>query len=196
LTPVFRNARGFTLIEIITVVIVLAILGMFTFSFIDNATKTYLMGSRQRMLYQEASYIMERVAREVGDAQAVSIDSGTGGLQITKSSHPSNSSVPDSSTSVLFYRNASSQMIRSSAFATNMVIGKNVQIFSPTLSSCSSGVSNCAVTISLRLTDPNIPISDANARSVVLTTTVSPKNISTGTYTSRCFNGDYEDVVQ
>jgi hypothetical protein len=116
-------------------VIVLAILGMFTFSFIDNATKTYLMGSRQRMLYQEASYIMERVAREVGDAQAVSIDSGTGGLQITKSSNPSNSIVTDSSTSVLFYRNASSQNDTKLGVCHEHGDREKCADFSPTLSS-------------------------------------------------------------
>ena len=193
---IVRDLKGFTLIEIITVVIVLAILGSFTFSFIDHAMKIYLTGSRQRVLYQEASYIMERLTREMRDARTVSIDSTTGGLLITKAAHPSNSIVTDSSTSVLFYRNSSREMIRSSTSVANMSIGKNVEVFSPSPSSCSSRVSKCTLTISLPLTDSGIPINDAGARSVVLATTISPKNIQTGTYDSRCFNGDYEDVIR
>lgn len=195
---ILPDQKGFTLIEIITVVVVLAILGVFTFSFIDHATKTYAMGSKQRMIYQEASYIMERIAREVRDAQTVSIDSGTGGLRVVKPSHATNSLVTDSSTNVLFYKNASREMVRNSTSVSNTVIGKNVDTFLPSLSSCSSGTSNCTVTINLQLTDSSIPIDDASARSVVLTTTISPKNIvsSTNPYSGRCFNGDYEDVVQ
>jgi prepilin-type N-terminal cleavage/methylation domain-containing protein len=64
-----ESNMGFTLIEIITVIVVLGILSGFTFSFIDNAVKTYSIGSKQRMLYQEAAVAMEKITRELRSAQ-------------------------------------------------------------------------------------------------------------------------------
>jgi hypothetical protein len=78
-----------------------------------------------------------------------------------------------------------------------MVIGKNVQISRPLYHLFEWRVE-------LRGDDQpafdptqTYQISDANARSVVLTTTVSPKNISRpGPIRADVSMGDYEDVVQ
>jgi len=202
-----ESNKGFTLIEIVTVIVVLGILSVFTFSFIDFAVKTYMIGSKQRMLYQEASYIMERITRELRDAQSVSRDSIGQTLTITKSPHTANPIIMDSSPIVIFYRDAGSRRImrRSTSLSgvifSDFTIGSNVDTLSvPTGSGtwCSPTTPNCTVNMSLTLSDSNIPIDDASARSVTVATTVSPKNIlpSTNPYTSRCFNGDYEDVVQ
>lgn len=199
--------KGFTLIEIVTVVVVLGILSVFTFSFIDNAVKTYMIGSKQRMLYQEASYATERITRELRDAQSVSRDSIGQTLTITKAPHAANPIIMDNSPIVVFYRDAGSKRIMrrsvspSGTVFSDAAIGSNVDAFDvPTGSGllCSSATPNCAVNISLTLSDSSIPINDASARSVTLATTVSPKNIqpSTNQYTGRCFNGDYEDVIQ
>lgn len=183
-----KNNKGFTLIEIITIVVVLAVLGVFTFSFINHATTTYVMGSRQRMLYQEASYIMERITRELRDAQTVSI--GTETLTITKA-HVSGSM--DTYTSITFFKDTNGNMLRRSG-GVDRIMGKNVEQFTPSpLGTCAS--SDCVVAMVLKLTDSSIPIDDASARSVTLTTSVTPKNFNYG-YTGRCFNGDYEDVIQ
>jgi prepilin-type N-terminal cleavage/methylation domain-containing protein len=202
-----ESNKGFTLIEIVTVIVVLGILSVFTFSFIDNAVKTYMIGSKQRMLYQEASYIVERIARELRDAQSVSRDSSGQTLTITKASHASNPLIMDESLNVVFYRDAGSRRImRRSISASGVVfsdttMGNNVDTFDvPTGSGalCSSTTPNCMVNISLTLSDSSIPIDDAIAKSVKMVTAVSPKNIqpSTNQYMGRCFNGDYEDVVQ
>ena len=183
-----KDSKGFTLIEIVTVVVVLGIIGAFTFSFINHAVTTYVTGNKQRMLYQEASYIMERITRELRDAQSVTIDTAT--LTITKA-HVTGSM--DTSTNIVFIRDANNNMLRSSG-GVDRIMGKNVVQFTPSPSgTCAS--SDCSITIVLKLSDPNIPINDETARSVTLTTSVTPKNFNYG-YTGRCFNGDYEDVIQ
>jgi prepilin-type N-terminal cleavage/methylation domain-containing protein len=201
-----ESNKGFTLIEIVTVIVVLGTLSVFTFSFIDNAVKMYAIGSKQRMLYQEVSYAMERITRELRDARSVSRDSIGQTLTITKAPHAANPIIMDSSLIVVFYRDAGSKrIIRRSIDPSGMTfdatIGSNVDAFDVPAGSgllCSSATPNCTVNISLTLSDSSIPINDAQARSVKLATTVSPKNIqpSSNQYMGRCFNGDYEDVVQ
>ena len=63
--------RGFTLIEIIITIVVLAIVSLFTFSFINTSAKTYQMVKTQNGLYFEAAYALERISRELNDATYV-----------------------------------------------------------------------------------------------------------------------------
>src|SRR5512138_1588881 len=72
-----ENDRGFTFIEIVIVVVVLGVLSGFTFGFIKYIVQTYTTGSKQRMLYQEASYTMERITRELRDAKSMCNSVGT-----------------------------------------------------------------------------------------------------------------------
>jgi prepilin-type N-terminal cleavage/methylation domain-containing protein len=184
-----ESNKGFTLIEIVTVIVVLGILSVFTFSFIDNAVKTYMIGSKQRMLYQEASNMMERMTRELRDARSVSLPSA-GRLRLARS-NTSSSAIMDHSSSVDFFKSGTNLIRRSDADRT---IGANVDQFIPSiLGDCST--SACIVSITLTLTDSSIPISDPSARSVTLRSNVTPKNLILG-YSGRSFNGDYYDVVQ
>jgi prepilin-type N-terminal cleavage/methylation domain-containing protein len=64
------NKKGFTLIEIVIVIVVLAIIGGFTMSFLISNSQTYQMMRVQRELYQDGVYIMERISSELRDARA------------------------------------------------------------------------------------------------------------------------------
>lgn len=190
-----RGVQGFTLIEIVAVVVVLSILGLFTFSFVEYAIKTYSIGSKERMIYQEASQALERITRELRDAEVVEVQAGGSELRIRTKSHPT---PMDHTISDIFFGLVGPNLIRTSN-NVGRVVGTNVSGFTVTLpsglSQCNNSTPNCYLTINVTLYDPNIPLSEVSSKTVNLRTTVSPKNLRAG-YAGRCFNGDYEDVIQ
>jgi len=56
--------RGFTLIELILVIVISSIVSVFTFSFIYHSIQTYRIVRTQSQLHQEGSYALERLTRE------------------------------------------------------------------------------------------------------------------------------------
>jgi prepilin-type N-terminal cleavage/methylation domain-containing protein len=201
-----ESNKGFTLIEIVTVIVVLGILSVFTFSFIDNAVKTYVIGSKQRMLYQEASYILERTTRELRDAQVVYIVNPGTDNSILNLFTKAHGTTMDSATRVNFSRNiVNNDLIRLSTMSSR-IVGSKTTRFRIDYESCTAGpfvICSGAdprgiIQVTLSLTDPDIPVSDAASKTVTLTTKVSPKNYLPGTsqYAGRSFNGDYYDIIQ
>jgi prepilin-type N-terminal cleavage/methylation domain-containing protein len=193
---------GFTLIEIVTVIVVLGILSVFTFSFIDNAVRTYTTVNKQRMLYQEASYIMERATRELRDAQNMCILSGfwctltsqSGSLDDLMFQKVHTTNTLDSNNQLRFYVfNSGSQydIYRYSLNPAirNDILGSKVTRFD--IVRINQGTCNESITIDLTVADGD--------QSVSLGTRISPKNLagsSGNQYSNRCFNGDYEDVIK
>lgn len=184
-----RDCRGFTLIEIITVIIVLSVLGTFTFSFLDQAVKTYTIGTRQRVIYQEASYIMERVTREMRDMAnlaACSENTYNNSFTFTKR-HRTIEGV--NNLAVTYWRDAGTNIMYRDGSASH-IIGRNISMFrvKQGISGGTPSVCNCPFLITLTL--------QSGDESITLDATVTPKNTGMTTYSDRCFNGDYEDIVQ
>lgn len=187
--------KGFTIIELVTVIVVLSILGIFTFSFLDNAIRTYRLVKEQSPLYADGAYIMERITRELSDASQVDV-AGSGTLTFWTAHLPPSSTPP---TKVSFQQNGKN-LIRGD-YRGDYIIARNINIpadatdygFRATKNT-PTGTGQETVTIELKLTSS----SDSSIPPFVLKTTVIPNNYPAGEYgsTGRSFDGNYYETIQ
>jgi prepilin-type N-terminal cleavage/methylation domain-containing protein len=176
--------RGFTLIELILVIVIAGIVGGFTLAFVSESVKTYRIMQAQSVLYQEATYALERITRELRDASTT--PTVNGGLAFRKS----HSTEQDGNLFVRYYLrdgllyrcsdSAEGAVCNSSPTAspTNKPLASNVHRFESQL-----GSTNAITTIHLELQSDEL-----NAR-VSLSTSIIPQNCTN-------FNGDWQDVIR
>jgi prepilin-type N-terminal cleavage/methylation domain-containing protein len=179
-----NKIRGFTLIETLVVIVVFSILGLFTFSFIEFAIKAYLLGSKERMIYQDASYIMERITKELRDMVNPvnwSNDTAYDTLQFSKR----HVTPQDINTNITFRRDANTRVLYRQSGGVSQPLGQNITLFEITRFSTST----CDRSLSIRIT-----LSDGG-QTFSLVSRITPKNLGAADYVNRCFNGDYEDVI-
>jgi len=196
--------KGFTLIELVTVIVVLSILGLFTFSFIDSATRTYMLVRGQSALYADGTYIMERITRELSDA--ISVDPTdvpqyplwSSRLTFTTPVHP-----PPPLTAVRPLTQVTFRLDdndRRVLLRNGIIIGRNINIPVDTddlgfrvTRNPPAGAGQETITVELKLTSST----DTSIPSFVLRTKVTPNNYP-GDYglTGRSFNGHYDETIQ
>jgi len=183
MTRIHSNSGGFTLIELVTVIVVLGILSVFTLSFLDNAVKTYVMAKDQETLYSEGTYIMERVARELNDAQTISAPVSVGIAE-----HTLKFNKPHPSAAEITFTLTGSRTLT----MNGELIGKNIKTFDVTKNAAVAGSAlNQSITVLLELNNLN----DATVPTFSLKTTIIPNNYNSG-YVDRSFNGDYYENIK
>jgi prepilin-type N-terminal cleavage/methylation domain-containing protein len=203
--------NGFTLIELILVIVISSIVSVFTFAFIYNSIQTYRIMRTQRQLHQEGSYALERITRELRDASySLNI---AGGISFLKA----HQTPADTNSFVRYYRSGSSLyrcsdaslglvcLFNPGSSPTNKLVARNMASFTVQYNAngepCdASNLPNCQ--------DDSFSITLGLARegqTLTLATTITPRNYcangassascSTQDYTNRSFNRDYRDVV-
>jgi prepilin-type N-terminal cleavage/methylation domain-containing protein len=208
--------RGFTLIELILVIVISSIVSVFTFAFIYNSIQTYRIMRTQSQLHQEGSYALERISRELRDA-SFSLSSGPD-ISFMKPTRTivQAPKVIDRNPFVRYYRSGASLyrcsdaslglicLFNPGSSPTNKPISANISTFTVlhnTNGECNpSDLPNCqddSFSITLGLT--------RDGQTFTIATTITPKNYcangasvascSTPDYTNRSFNMDYRDVV-
>jgi prepilin-type N-terminal cleavage/methylation domain-containing protein len=63
--------RGFTLIEIIIVIVILSIISAISIKFLVDSLRIYTMTINQKTLFDEGKLALERMVRDIRDAQAM-----------------------------------------------------------------------------------------------------------------------------
>jgi prepilin-type N-terminal cleavage/methylation domain-containing protein len=188
------NEKGFTLIEIVIVIVVLTIIGGFTMSFLISNSRTYQMMRVQRELYQDSVYMMERISRDITDARGTDASCANGFLR-THISRDSALCTQYTLTGKTLFRNG-------------QPIGFNVSSYTQNFSSLPYTI---AVTLERDCSSP-----DNVKCSITFNTSVFPENYCSNnspnlsfagfpsnpcntspalSYDGRSYNGDYEELV-
>jgi len=163
------RSKGFTLIEIIVVIVILAIVSAISIKFLVDSLRVYTMTVNQKTLFDEGKLALERMCRDIRDASSIS---GTTATSITFVR--TNATAQDSAgESITFQLNGSSlQKVKA---GTGYTMANNVTAFA---------VANATNEILLTLT-----LSRTSGENVTLQTKVYPKNLpidTTATYKNFC----------
>lgn len=170
-----KNNKGFTLIEIIIVIIVLGVLSIFGFSFLSTAIHTYSMMEKQKGLFDQAAMAMERISRELRDAEFISEpDSGDSGSTLTFTK--SHGTPQETSTYDITFQWPSTTLQRiGSTTPTAINLADSVSTFTAaretTLDPVSGEVTLEEITITLTL-------QEADAGEITLRSYICPKNLA------------------
>ena len=176
-----EDFKGFTLIEMIISIVVLGILGIFTFAFFGNYMSTYTQMRDRRNMHQEAVYIIERISRELRDATTVT--SPAAGTSTTLSFVIPTSALAtggDTSTTIS-YSLSGTQLNRTGNISGSILMGDSMDAvngFAVTAITTPTPVTNCYRITVQRGTE-------------TYQTAVCPKNIPKP---SSGFGGNYADI--
>jgi prepilin-type N-terminal cleavage/methylation domain-containing protein len=164
-----KSSKGFTLIEIIVVIVILSIVSAITINFLINSLQIYTMTVNQKTLLDEGKLGMERMCRDIRDARSISSPaSGGSGSLITFIRN--NATVQDVEAENITFRltGTTLEKVKASPVATSS-LSSNVSTFTVT-----RGATNDEITIVLTL-------SLSSGENVTLQTKVYPKNLADST---------------
>jgi len=74
---VFKSSKGFTLIEIIIVIVILSIVSAITIKFLVDSLRIYTMTVNQKTLFDEGKLALERMCRDIRDANSITSTSNS-----------------------------------------------------------------------------------------------------------------------
>jgi prepilin-type N-terminal cleavage/methylation domain-containing protein len=128
-TRLLRGQNGYTLIEIVIVIVILGVIGGFTFQMVGAGVQAFKKSSARKDLCDQGRLALERMVRELRDAKEVTASSSD---SITfKVAHPSEFSVVEE---IRYQLNGSNveRVADPSGSATTAVLGSSVSGFTVT----------------------------------------------------------------
>jgi prepilin-type N-terminal cleavage/methylation domain-containing protein len=202
-----KESPGFTLVEIVITLIVLSVLGAFTFSYLFTGIQTHSATYGSQTLHEELSLVIERCVREVRDA-VTATTTGSTNVTLTKA----HATTPDPRITVTYTQNTGSTILqRGDAGVGYATLSKDLASgpgFAMTYDDNSGTTSKWDD--GLRFT---FALVTQNGIAVTRSTFVSPRNIRwtdpadptctpnctqnfDSHYKGRVYQGDYQDVIQ
>jgi prepilin-type N-terminal cleavage/methylation domain-containing protein len=141
----YLNNHGYTLIEIVMVIVILGIIGAFTFQIVAAGVQAFKKSSARKDLYDQGRLALERMVRELRDAKEVT---GSASSSITfKKAHPAQAA--DNTEEIKFQINGTNleRVGDPSGTPVTAVLASNVSSFQVTEEG-STGVSGGVCSIS------------------------------------------------
>jgi len=165
------RSKGFTLIEIIIVIVILSIVSAITIKFLFDSLRIYTMTVNQKTLFDEGKLALERMCRDIRDANAIA---GTTASSVTFVRN--NATVQDGAGEIITFRwNGGANPLEKVKGGIGYAMASNVNAFT---------VTNATNEIQLQLT-----LGLASGENVTLQTRVYPKNLPKDTtYKNFCQN--------
>jgi prepilin-type N-terminal cleavage/methylation domain-containing protein len=179
-----NSSKGFTLIELIIVIVILAIASAITINFLVNSLKVYTMTVNQKTLLDEGKLALERMVRDIRDAKSITLPiAGETANQIAFTRTNPTGPAQDSPNENITFR-------------LNGAILEKVKSSPPTISAMAGNVS--AFTVTRGATEDEIKMaftfSLGTGEKVTLQTKVYPKNLwDSGTYKN--FFGNWQEAL-
>jgi len=174
--------KGFTLIEIIVVIVILCIVSGITIKFLTDSLRIYTMTVNQKTLLDEGKLALERMCREIRDARAISLPAAP---------------FPSSGTSMRFRRTHATANDVAAEWIVFLRTGTNLQKDKATPNVTVTLASNVSVfTVTREANDEirlQLTLSLGSGESVTLETKVYPKNMADST-TYKTYFQNWEEL--
>ena len=104
--PLAFNQKGFTLIEMIMVMVILGIIGTITFQVLSAGVETFVVSRERKDLYDQSRLALERMAREIRAASGIAYpEVGASGTYINFTMATAQPGALDTSTSFTYQVN-------------------------------------------------------------------------------------------
>jgi prepilin-type N-terminal cleavage/methylation domain-containing protein len=167
-------SKGFTLIEMVIVIVILSIISAITINFLVDSLKIYTMTVNQKTLFDEGKLAMERMCRDVRDARSLSAPAaGASGSTLTFTRD--NATAQDSAAEAIRFTLSGTTLQKRKSLPGVLLINlaSNVSTFTVTRGAAATNNAN-EITILLTL-------SLASGENLTLQTKVYPKNLADST---------------
>jgi len=167
------GAKGFTLIEIIVVIVILCIVSAITIKFLVDSLRIYTMTVNQKTLLDEGKLALERMCRDIRDARTIQTP-GAGGSGNTIYFRRSHATDYDAANEWLYFRLTGTTLEKDkNSPNVTVALASNVTEFTVTRGRAATNNTN---EITLVLT-----LSLSSGESVTLQTKVYPRNLADDT---------------